>query len=588
MRASVANLDGTANRIVAGTLVDGPDAWTQFAGWSPDGKQAIISRGWQSPENARWEEEHKSFRMEPGQWALDSYLLDLESGLLANVTGIDRVSHYNGGLFFLPDGKRLGFTPLMNGRSRPFVMDLDGRNKQDVSGKEAGFAYGYSSSPDGQLISYHEDYQIFIANQDGSSKRRIETGNSFNFGPQWSADGNWLLFLSGVRGNSHPYVVKRDGTGLKKLADLNGYQGWILFLDVPDFHEGSSDVPVWSIDGHMVFYTAKTNQSVEIYQASLDGTIKQLTKSAPGTLHYHLQPAPNGESLLFGSKRQGVRQIYTMSLADHTERRITHLQPGHAAMWPHWRPSVKATKTPSKVLPLKGTTMRIKGHEAFLIAPPDPGFSRTKRWVWYAPTLTNLPGKEERWMFEQLLKEDIAIAGIDVGESYGSPDGQTLFSELYEELVQKRGYDHKPVLLGRSRGGLMTLSWAVNNPDKVGGFAGIYPVCNLVSYPGLARASGAYHLSESELKEHLGTHNPIENLQALAQARIPLFAIHGDKDTVVPLDANSGLLKARYEALGGGMQLIVPPGQDHNMWEGFFQSQELIRFIVQTLKSPNR
>jgi pimeloyl-ACP methyl ester carboxylesterase len=190
--------------------------------------------------------------------------------------------------------------------------------------------------------------------------------------------------------------------------------------------------------------------------------------------------------------------------------------------------------------------------------------------------------------FEELLNEGIAIAGIDVGESYGSPDGQALFSELYEELVQRRGYDPKPVLLGRSRGGLMTLSWAVNNPHKVGGFAGIYPVCNLVSYPGLARASGAYHLTEAGLEARLKTHNPIENLRPLAQARIPLFAIHGDKDTVVPLDANSGLLKARYEALGGGMQLIVSPGQEHNMWEGFFQSRELIRFIVQTLKSPNR
>ena len=54
-------------------------------------------------------------------------------------------------------------------------------------------------------------------------------------------------------------------------------------------------------------------------------------------------------------------------------------------------------------------------------------------------------------------------------------------------MTEARGYAPKPVLLGRSRGGLMTLSWAVENPDKVAAFAGVYPVCNVASYPGIAQ-----------------------------------------------------------------------------------------------------
>ncbi|HRZ81674.1 MAG TPA: hypothetical protein P5069_04390, partial [Candidatus Hydrogenedentes bacterium] len=248
MRAFVVNADGTGRAEVGGELADGPDVWTQFAGWSPDGRRAVVCRGWQDPENARWEEEHKTFRMEPGKWSLDCCLVDLETGAVFNATAVDRVSHYNGGLFFLPDG-RMGFTALVDGVSKPFVMDADGRNKRDVSGEGGGFAYGYSASPDGKRISYHEDYQIHVANADGTDKRRVETGNPFNFGPRWSPDGEWILFSSGERGKSNPHVVRHDGTGLRKLADLNGYQGWILFLDVPDFHEGSSDTPVWSADG---------------------------------------------------------------------------------------------------------------------------------------------------------------------------------------------------------------------------------------------------------------------------------------------------------------------------------------------------
>ncbi len=183
-------------------------------------------------------------------------------------------------------------------------------------------------------------------------------------------------------------------------------------------------------------------------------------------------------------------------------------------------------------------------------------------------------------MFERFTKAGIAIAGIDVGESYGSPDGRALFTALYTELTQKRGFASKAILLGRSRGGLMTLSWAAENPEKVAGFAGIYPVCDIASYPGVAQASGAYRMTEAELAARLKEHNPIDRLALLAKARVPLFAIQGDSDTVVPLEKNAGEVKRRYEALGGAMQLIVPPGQGHNMWPGFFQCQELVDFVL--------
>jgi pimeloyl-ACP methyl ester carboxylesterase len=183
-------------------------------------------------------------------------------------------------------------------------------------------------------------------------------------------------------------------------------------------------------------------------------------------------------------------------------------------------------------------------------------------------------------MFERFKQAGVAIAGIDVGESYGSPDGRALYSALYDELTRHRGFAPKAVLLGRSRGGLMTLGWAAEHAEKVAGFAGIYPVCNIASYPGVTKAAGAYHMTAEQLFTHLAEHNPIDRLAALAKAGVPLFAIHGDTDDVVPLNANSGEMRKRYEALGGKMQLIVPAGQGHNMWPGFFQCQELLDVVL--------
>ena len=338
MRATLIAADGAGRRRLAEELADNPEAWTQFAGWSPDGKHAIVSRGWQDPANGRWEDEHKTFRMEPGKWALDTCLVELASGKISNVTAVERVSHYNGGLFFLPDGRGLGFTPLLNGISKPFLMDLDGRNKRDVSGKGTGFTYGYSASPDGKLLSYHENYQVYVARADGSDKRHLKTGQPFNFAPRWSPDGEWLLFVSGEHYNCHPHLARRDGTGLKKLADRGGYRGVVEFLDVADFHGGSSDLPAWSADGKSVFYTGKIGNNVELFQITLAGEITQLTKTPAGTLHYHATPSPDGKQLLYGSKRGGVRQLFVLNLAARTEKQLTDLKPGHGAMWPHWQP----------------------------------------------------------------------------------------------------------------------------------------------------------------------------------------------------------------------------------------------------------
>ncbi|MBT7972051.1 MAG: amidohydrolase family protein, partial [Verrucomicrobia bacterium] len=175
----------------------------------------------------------------------------------------------------------------------------------------------------------------------------------------------------------------------------------------------------------------------------------------------------------------------------------------------------------TKKLPLSGESFRINSRNAFVILPKK--VEDKTPWVWYAPTLPGLPSKSEIWMFQRFLAKGIAIAGIDVGESYGSRDGRKGFSELYEYLTRQRNFAKKPCLLARSRGGLMLYNWAVENPEKVGGVAGIYPVCNLESYPGIARAAGAYHMTKDELKAALHKNTPTERLQPLAAVKVPIF-----------------------------------------------------------------
>jgi predicted esterase len=184
--------------------------------------------------------------------------------------------------------------------------------------------------------------------------------------------------------------------------------------------------------------------------------------------------------------------------------------------------------------------------------------------------------------FEAFMKAGIGIAGYDLGEVRGAPASTAKFTLFYEEMV-KRGYSAKPILLGQSRGGIMTLAWAFRNPDKVRAWVGIYPVCNLASWPlknSKAQTLADFGMPENELVAKLSKFNPVDNLKGLLENKVPMFVVHGDSDVVVPYELNTGILKERYTAGGGQISVKVIPGEGHKVGPSFFECQELVDFVL--------
>jgi TolB protein len=302
-RAVVVKVDGTGRRVLVEELSREKGSWTQFVGWSPDGKAARLSRYWKSEEVGKWEEKHKTFRPPGEGFRHDAYLVDLASG------------------------KATKQAPVENKKKSELIKNL---------------VHGMSVSPDGKRSAFEDPaYQLFLADGNGSNPKRVKTGLRFHLMPSWSPDGSWVLFVAGEHYDCHPHVIKADGTGLKKLASRNGYRGVIDYLDVYDFHDGSSDLPVWAPDSKSVFYTAKVGRNVELFRVTLDGKSEQLTETPAGSMHYHPAASPDGKWLAYGSKRDGVRQLYVMRLSDKKQHCLTDLKKGHAAMWPHWQPGTK-------------------------------------------------------------------------------------------------------------------------------------------------------------------------------------------------------------------------------------------------------
>ncbi len=209
---------------------------------------------------------------------------------------------------------------------------------------------------------------------------------------------------------------------------------------------------------------------------------------------------------------------------------------------------------------------RVDGRAALLVRPKEA--APAKPWIWRTEFFGHEPQADLA-----LLAKGFHVAYLDVQNLYGAPVALDAMDRFHAHLTTERGLAAKTVLEGFSRGGLFALNWAARNPDKVACIYNDAPVCDFKSWPG-GRGKGkgskgdwervlkVYGLDEAgALAYRL---NPVDNLEPLAKARIPLLHVCGDADDVVPIEENTRLLETRYKALGGEITVIAKPGVGHH------------------------
>ena len=174
----------------------------------------------------------------------------------------------------------------------------------------------------------------------------------------------------------------------------------------------------------------------------------------------------------------------------------------------------------------------LKGVDAFttVIAPrqPAPG----NPWVFRADaTDRNDP------VALALLAKGFHIVTGAVSYNYDGPV-PAQWDIIYQQLVND-GFSKKPVIAGAGGAAGEAYAWAIANPDKVSAIYAVNPI----------------------LHSNVAKTQPLENLAALAQAKIPILHVCGDEDPA--LETSTRAAEKKYHALGGQMNVIIEQGRGH-------------------------
>ncbi len=172
-----------------------------------------------------------------------------------HLANIQQLTHggQNAEAYFSADGRQLIFQSSRDGRpcDQQYTMRVDGTHVRRVSTGTGKTTCGYFLANDREILfasshaidtgcTPHPDpskgyvwrldpYDIYVANADGSSLRRLTNYGVYTAEATLSPDGQTLVFTSLKDGDLDIYTMRVDGSGLRRLTNAPGYDGGPFF-----------------------------------------------------------------------------------------------------------------------------------------------------------------------------------------------------------------------------------------------------------------------------------------------------------------------------------------------------------------------
>ena len=179
---------------------------------------------------------------------------------------------------WFPDGSKIIFSANKEGNNEIYSMNLDGSNRKRLTQNDVEDQTP-SISPNGKHVVFvsnrDSNNELYIMDLDGNNTSRLTKDPKSDRVPRWSADSKKIIWYSresiDVAGSSKNswnsaeiYEINLDGSNRKKLTQNH-------------FRDQS---PNYSPDGNKIVFTSKRTGKNEIFIMNADGTeVKQLTET---------------------------------------------------------------------------------------------------------------------------------------------------------------------------------------------------------------------------------------------------------------------------------------------------------------------
>ncbi|MFQ3537155.1 MAG: hypothetical protein SNJ58_14940 [Aggregatilineales bacterium] len=207
-----------------------------------------------------------------------------------------------------PDGTRIAYTTLVEGREQIFVANADGSDPQMALEMPNTRARGVSWSPDGTAIVFASDDvqpdDIFIYRFGAPAVERITDGRGIEADPVWSPDGTKIAYAADPTGR---------GASLQIFVRDLSQQGRGATIQLTS--SGQNFAPSWSPDGSQIAYVSSQGRGSRIFVMRADGSDKrQLTFGDRGAENRDPVWSPDGRYIFFSSTRNGgILNLFSMT-----------------------------------------------------------------------------------------------------------------------------------------------------------------------------------------------------------------------------------------------------------------------------------
>lgn len=149
------------------------------------------------------------------------------------------------------------------------------------------------------------NFDILIANEDGSEETRLTDRTVWEGNPVWSPDRCRIAYVAetdpdnAFDKNTLQDIYVMDAKGGNRIRLTNS--------------EDNDREPDWSPDGKQIVFMSERDKNREIYIMSVKGTNqKRLTRSKADDEHPHWSPGNDG--IIFSTHRDGNWEIYMMDI----------------------------------------------------------------------------------------------------------------------------------------------------------------------------------------------------------------------------------------------------------------------------------